>query len=545
MSRYRLSITIALTVVAFALSYQSTPFVKQRDSDNQFSACKVAGDIKIISAEPHSIEHPEARAKMRDYLAKRLNQMQVSSICYSYDSVPSRLKIPIKITNLYAKIDPFNGEASGYLLLVAHLDSRFKTKVLDKEVYSFGAADDGYGLGVILESVRLAMGYRKSWRQGIKILFTDSEESDLEGMKYALSENPEIFENIGLVINVEARGVKGPALLFETSKGNENIIELYKSAKYPVAYSLTSAVYNFLPNSTDYSLLKDSFPGMNFSVIDNINYYHTDLDNFNNISLSSIQHYGEQITPVINKYLTNLTYSNSTSLISEKESLFFTVPLFGLIVFSRSGFWIFNILILLLFIGVSLLLLKKKKIGVKGVLKNVAIISIYALVSSLAGFCIALLCAAVTKQKYNLINLPYVGHEWLIIGALFILFSSLYSISYLRGIRKMRFNPLESIIGNTSIQIIISIALYLFLGENFFVLIPVFLAISASLLGVITKSGSFFIVAYFLIILLLLPFYYALAVSLTIGSLPIIMALSTLFVSLLIPLNDCFNRKLA
>ena len=81
-------------------------------------------------------------------------------------------------------------------------------------------------------------------------------------------------------------------MLFETSPRNDKLISLYKHAKYPYAYSLTGFVYNLLPNDTDFSVVKNNFGGFNFSVIDNLDYYHTSRDNYENISASSIQHYG-------------------------------------------------------------------------------------------------------------------------------------------------------------------------------------------------------------------------------------------------------------
>jgi Zn-dependent M28 family amino/carboxypeptidase len=49
-------------------------------------------------------------------------------------------------------------------------------------VWSYGAADDGYGIGVILETVSLALKNRTEWKQGIKVLFTDAEEPGMKGM---------------------------------------------------------------------------------------------------------------------------------------------------------------------------------------------------------------------------------------------------------------------------------------------------------------------------------------------------------------------------
>ena len=154
-------------------------------------------------------------------------------------------------------------------MLVAHYDSRYHNIVRGDTVYSYGAADDGYGLGVILESVNIALKYRPQWNQGVKVLFTDSEEHELDGMYNAVTNNYELFDNVNFVINIEARGVKGDALLFETSKNNASIMELYSNAKYKRGFSLTSFVYNILPNFTDFNHVKDSIPGVNFAVIDN------------------------------------------------------------------------------------------------------------------------------------------------------------------------------------------------------------------------------------------------------------------------------------
>ncbi len=546
MQRHRLLISIVLTGITFAfgLSYYWRPYVYNVKDEFKFSATRVADDIKIISSEPHSIEHPAARDRVRDYLAHRLNSMGITSSYYSYDSITSRLNTKIKISNLYSIIDPPSGEASSYLLLIAHLDSRFRKKVLDKYVYSYGAADDGYGLGVILESVRLAMIYRDNWKQGIKVLFTDSEESDLDGMRKALEQNPEIFKNVGFVINLEARGVRGPALLFETSPNNRAVMELYQSASHPFTYSVTTAVYSILPNSTDFALLKNSYPGMNFSVIDNLKYYHTELDNFSNISLSSIQHYGDQIEPVIFKYLTDVTYSNTESLVSEDEAVFLTIPAIGLVCFSRNLYFIINVLILIILCFTAYFLLKSKRAGHTGILRSVSFVLIISVLASFAGFCIAYLSALLTGQKYNLVNLPYVKFDSIIMIVAFIALSLIVWRVYIFKTGRQRFTQIEAITGSVFIQFLLSTLLYFFIGENFFFLFPVFFSIVAMLFSILTKTRFMYLIACILIILLLVPFYYAIIVALTLGSLPVFMMLASLLLSIFIPVSDSFIRKL-
>ena len=53
-----------------------------------------------------------------------------------------------------------------------------------------------------------------------------------------MNQNFELYKNVNFVVNLEARGIKGPALMFETSSNNEKVIDLYKKANLPVSYSL-------------------------------------------------------------------------------------------------------------------------------------------------------------------------------------------------------------------------------------------------------------------------------------------------------------------
>jgi hypothetical protein len=153
------------------------------------------------------------------------------------------------------------------------------------------------------------------------------------------------------MINIEARGPLGPALLFETCPGNEKVMDLYaKAAKYPFTYSLTTVVYNFMPNFTDFTIVKDELPGMNFSTIVDVNHYHTDLDNFSNISEKSIQHYGAQIVPVTKEYLTNEVYADRDYFKAENDTVNFTIPVLGLFNFSKGMYKVVNVIVFVLFL---------------------------------------------------------------------------------------------------------------------------------------------------------------------------------------------------
>jgi Zn-dependent M28 family amino/carboxypeptidase len=163
-------------------------------------------------------------------------------------------------------------------------------------------------LATLLEIARL-YGSRNN-ENSIYILFTDGEETGLYGAIMAAQETA-LMDKIGFVINVEARGVQGAAYMFETSTKNDKIIDFYRQAQLPVSYSLATAVYTVMPNMTDFTaFLAVGKQGLNFAVLDGLYYYHTPFDNYTNINVSSIQHYGSQILPLVEEYATNSAYAD-------------------------------------------------------------------------------------------------------------------------------------------------------------------------------------------------------------------------------------------
>jgi len=542
MSFFKLLISTALIAIAisFSLGEFTRPDVKDATSAN-FSALRVLKDIKEVSKVPHSIEHPAERAQVREYLAGRLVQMGFKPEIHAYDSIKSRAGGFISIANIYAKMDPPGGKASSYILFVAHLDSRFKTVVKGAVNYSFGAADDGYGLGVILECSKLALSYRGAWKQGVKILFTDAEENRLDGMKKAASENPQIFDNVGLLINIEARGIKGPALLFETSPGNDKLTVLYKHAKYPYSYSLTSFVYSLLPNDTDFSVVKKDLAGFNFSVIDNLDYYHTSRDNYENISAGSVQHYGSQIEPIVHEYLTNPLYKNSSYLKGEADNVFFTAPLFGLIRFSKNQYLIFNIVVFLLAYFVMRIFMVKGRCGASQIMKAIVINILSLVFFSAIALGISYLMAHLNGIKYSLLEMSQIEYDGEII-VIFIFFMAMMNYIVMRRFSK-KIRREEFIFGSLILNLILAGVLYAYSGENFFLSVPACLVLISLFLSLKAKFAFVNLIMAVLIILVTAPFVYTLIVALTIGSLAVCSIIAALSLNLILPLADSYMRK--
>ena len=426
-------------------------------------------------------------------------------------------------------------------------------------VWSYGAADDGYGVSVIFETVKQVLKCRQDWKQGVKVLFTDAEEAGMMGMKAIWENDREVFDNVGFMINIEARGPWGPALLFETCPGNEKVMDLYaETADYPFTYSLTTVVYSFMPNFTDFTIVKDEIPGMNFSTIADINHYHTDLDNFSNISPKSIQHYGAQIVPVAQEYLTNEAYSDRNYFKAEDDTTNFTIPVLGLFNFSKGQYKVLNVIIFVLFLLVFGFEGVRGRLKASKVFKSSMLILGTAIGVLVLGELVAYLCALISGAKFKLFGVMHgVSFDNVAMIVSVVLIAAACVAVYMKGRAKairnvsgsMRASAVTNAIakhagnilyGALALMFILSAVLLFTLGENLMFLIPLTFATGAMILYRATSLKLWIPCAIALILLHAFSFLYALAMALTIGAFGAVAMLAFCDLMVLIPLADLY-----
>ncbi|MDD5951830.1 MAG: M28 family peptidase [Bacteroidales bacterium] len=516
---YLIIASLAAMSIAVSLGLFSMP-PERPETEDSFSVERVQKDIKFISSDHHSIIHPEQRNEVRDYLISRLRELGTEPALYSYpDSEGKGYKFDaVNIVGDWAPADIANA-GNARLLIVAHYDSRYPWAPVRDTVCSYGAADDGYGVGSALETVTILLRNRESWSQGVRLLLTDAEEVGMVGMKKAYELNPELFEDVGLVINIEARGTYGPVLLFETSPGNDRIMELYEGfSRYPHTYSLTNVVYRMMPNFTDFTIVKDELPGVNFSTISDVNHYHTDKDCFANISASSIRHYGAQIVPLAEEFVRNPEYADRDSLRGSEDRVFFTVPLLGLFNFSKKGYLVVNIVVLLLMAG--MLLMERKKM--LSALSWAGLWLLFAVVALIVGEVAARIGCQVSGAKFALFG-TVSGMQFdnaLMLG-LAVALALVIANMYRRG--KVQ----EKLKGCLILLAVLDIILLAVLGENLFVLIPLAVSSLVILLWKISGWKLFLPVGMALILLHACSFLYDLSMALTVGAVGAVLLIAT------------------
>lgn len=412
---------ISLTITALVLAISMVTGVcilaipTASDDMTSFSATNALSHLKTIAAEPHSVFDTEAHEKVRLYIKETLTDMGLTVREHNWtaeetgftgalkdDGTLDKTKpIEYDIKNLWVEIP---GKSKTGVLLMAHYDSRGHAARPGEMPGSFGAGDDGFGVVTLLEMARLFADVDKNnLETSIYICFTDAEETGMYGASLEAQHNEIVKNNVNFVINVEARGVKGPAYMFESSKNNAKVIDLYNKASLPMTYSVATAVYSVMTNFTDFTtMLEIGKAGINFSTLDNINYYHVPEDNLSNIDVNSIQHYGEQILPIVNEYTSDAKYADMNYFVDTQDAVFFNILPGVLAVYSESTAMVLSIVAIVAFVLAVILLKVKGLLSIRKMLLALVIILGTIIVSAVLGFAISYLTALITGTTWNL-----------------------------------------------------------------------------------------------------------------------------------------------
>ena len=208
-------------------------------------------------------------------------------------------------------------DPTGTIVLATHIDSVNGAPA---------AADAGVGLSVILESLR-ALG-EEAQRNDIAVLLVDGEEDGLLGSK-ALMDSGELDLTVPVVVlNHEARRTSGRPVITRWSGPMHAVLPVMPA---PEAASFTDALFEFIPNDTDFTeYRKAGWWGMDMAITGDSWAYHTPQDDSAHLDQSTLQHYGDMTLALTR----DLVDTDLGSLGEESEApLLMTAP-WGIAAFS-------------------------------------------------------------------------------------------------------------------------------------------------------------------------------------------------------------------
>ena len=282
----------------------------------QFSAERAMASINRLADEPHSVLRREAHDRARDDVIGMFTDLGYTPTVHSdpmfdlsdpadkriFDDLSAEQQATLKDAKADTIVVDVPGKSEHTMALMAHYDSA--TVEADESGHqhitdgtSLGAADDGYGVAAIVETLRALKAEGRQPENSLKIVITDGEEISLVGARNEMRHHRADYENVDLVLNLEARGTSGPALMFETSSNNSAVAGYFLShVKQPVAGSLLPSLYARMPNTTDMAaFIPEGFTVLNIAAIGDAEHYHHPTDAPRYVDHSTLQHYGDQV----------------------------------------------------------------------------------------------------------------------------------------------------------------------------------------------------------------------------------------------------------
>ena len=520
-------------------------FYTKNTSSKKFSVENMVKHVEIISKEEHSVFCKEELDDVRNYIVEALNSYNVDNemVSHGIKNLYNRETNSVEeceIKNIYAEIP---GKSGVNVLLLAHFDSSpYKIKYGQVTNNSHGAFDDGYGVSTLLEIARV-YAQENDLVNGIKLAFLDAEEVSLDGAYSLYEQNREWLNDVNVVINVESRGNTGPVYLFETSKNNSKLIDFYQNAGFPFSFSVAADVYSMMPNDTDLSVFLDNgFNCMNLATLDGLKYYHTEQDNFSNIDKNSLKAYGDTLFPLLEEYTQNNKYSKMDAFNSDHDAMFSTI--LPNVMLNLHPTVVIVLIVACSVITVALCVINKliKKVKLSKILLSILFDILTLGVAFGIGFGSILLLCNIFNLKFNFMFVVGVPADKLIL-IVFALITFVLTLIINKLKNKFNIDNSAKMMSSLILFLILTIvsSIVLFSASIIFV-IPTLLFVICAIVDLIKHKKTKMIMSYIfngIASIITLSFFvlvvYSIFVSLSLGSLGVLLLLAALPCLLITP----------
>jgi len=287
---WRALLIVVLMLAGFVLKGHliAPPQPPERVAAGQFDTSRALARLQRIlgDQQPHPVDSA-ADDGVRERLIAELNaiglqsRVQEAEDCSGFPK--SRVVSCSRIRNVTATIP---GTAPGkHLLLSAHYDSTPTGP---------GAGDDGIGVATLLEVGAILKASPPP--RGVTLLFNEGEEYGLNGAAAFVRRDPEA-KDVNSLINIDGRGVGGPALMHETSDPNGSAMAAYASAaRTPYANSISTDFAKLIPNSTDVVFYKPTgWTLLNYAWLGNETRYHSPGDRIEALDRATVGQMGAEV----------------------------------------------------------------------------------------------------------------------------------------------------------------------------------------------------------------------------------------------------------
>ncbi|MCD6543500.1 MAG: M28 family peptidase [Flavobacteriaceae bacterium] len=475
------SAAVSFIIILFTIYWSITSLMPNRITNldtpkNKFSTERALVHLKEITKHPHFVGTKNHK-KVRNYIVSELEKLGLTVEIQTQVAINTKWRAGTNTKNILARIK--GSEKGKALMILSHYDSAVHS--------SYGAADAGSGVVVILEGIRAYLANNPKPKNDIIILISDAEELGLLGAN-AFVNHHAWAKDIGLVLNFEARGSGGPSyILMETNGGNKNLIKAFNQAKvkFPVGNSLLYSIYKMLPNDTDLTVFREdgNIKGFNFAFLDDHYDYHTSQDSYERMDKNTLQHQGDYLMPLLS-YFAN---ANLENLNAEEEDVFFNFP--GFVLMNYPFIWVkpLAILAVLWFLFLLITGFKKKILSVKEIFKGFIAFLFTLILSGVISFYGWKLLLKIYPQYNDILQgFTYNGHYYI---AAFIALT--LGISFWIYHKYFKKNSIENLlIAPIFIWLLINVAIVIYLPGAGFFIIPAFTGLLLLTLLFFSRQGE-------------------------------------------------------
>ncbi|XP_010891145.2 endoplasmic reticulum metallopeptidase 1 [Esox lucius] len=309
-------------VVLWGLVHLSLQQLVIGKSTGEFNAVRARKHLeRITSVGPRPVGSRENEVLTVNFLLEQIEHIKADSASgphsvtvdvqkptgsFSIDFLGGFTSYYDKVSNIAVRLEPKAG-AQHLMLANCHFDS---------VANSPGASDDAVSCAVMLEVLHSLANLSTPLRHGVVFLFNGAEENVLQASHGFITQHP-WAKQVRAFINLEAAGVGGKEVVFQTGPENPWLVQAYvHAAKHPFASVVGQEVFQsgVIPSDTDFRIYRDfgNIPGIDLAFIENGFIYHTKYDTPDRILTDSIQRAGDNILAVLKHLAMSVELADSS-----------------------------------------------------------------------------------------------------------------------------------------------------------------------------------------------------------------------------------------
>ncbi|KAF5894251.1 endoplasmic reticulum metallopeptidase 1, partial [Clarias magur] len=283
-------------------------------STGEFNATRARNYLeRITSVGPRPVGNAENEIMTVNFLLKQLEWVRSESVdgpntitvetrkhsgSFTDEFLGNFTNCYDQITNVVVRLEP-RGGAQHFVLANCHFDS---------VPGSPGASDDAVCCAVMLEVLHSISNLSIPLHHGVIFLFNGAEETHLLASHGFVTQH-ELVKQIRAFVNLEALGVGGKDLMFQTGPENPWLVQAYADAvQHPFASVMGQEIFQsgVISSYTDFHFFTNigNIPGIDLAFIENGYLYHTKYDTPDRIPTDSIQRAGDHILALLKHLIT-------------------------------------------------------------------------------------------------------------------------------------------------------------------------------------------------------------------------------------------------